>query len=273
MATAEENDRKRIAKGKCSVCDKYITWDKNMDHPETCPHCKTYKWYRPKHDAKLFTLQKLYFEHNRDHKYLAKMYDILVDYAKNAIYNRTKNKYRMNDEKVMTKAHDSATVLITYYLEKPEFKVNKTFSSYVLGAVNYQLYYRKFQKIDKLEISSETPMFTSESGSVVTLGDQLSSVPNTEKTHYNEYMESKSKKFTLDVVSDFITEAFDVIKEEKGLRNSVNSFLLLHHFLSGKNQTFFNRYYSHFGGKTQEYYEKLKFILYEFIEQEVIPNL
>lgn len=251
---------------KCSVCEKIHVYEGDVPSPFRCS-CGTIRWDKPLMEAQLFTLQEKYLE-NRDNKILGEMYKILFKYSKNMIWSRVKNKYSMSEDKIESKAQDASTAIIQYYLTKPYFMVNESFGSYVVGAVSYQLYYKKIKDIDEFEVSLSTPLGSDQNpGKEATLEDKLSERTTEDVSSFNEYFDEDKEERLIEEMDKFLEKSLKHLAIQQGVRQAVYSFSLLHSFLNQKPDKFFEWVYSEKGRTLQENFELLKLSLFEFLEE------
>jgi hypothetical protein len=159
-----------MIKVKCTICntqnelqpqdyEKVIYNDKEIINIFTkCIECRASHFNAPTNESKLFTLQEMYLK-NKDSDILGKMYLIIYDIANNIIFKKLLNSGKFQQEDLEDKVSETAGKLITYYLKKPGFKIEDSFTSYITQIALYPLYNKKTKLKDQNEMSLEEILF------------------------------------------------------------------------------------------------------------------
>lgn len=259
-------------KKKCSVCSNWVFWegvDFEKDRPLQCPHCASFRFEKPKMETQLFTLQEKFLA-TRDQKTLGEMYLIMLRYARNGIVSRLKNKHSLCDDTVDSKSEDAATSVVAYYLRNPAFRIDESFGAYIIGAVNYQLYYKRFKDIDSKEVSISTPLGSDSDSS--SLEDQLSQTPTVEAFNHIEFFEKEKVTFLLEECEEWIDLAFKVISKHRGTELAILSLVLLSFYLKKSREAYFTRAYNVYGVELQEIFEKFQLEFRHFLSNQARPR-
>jgi hypothetical protein len=242
---------------KCPICKKNIEWE-HGDKPETCPHCLSIMWDKPADECILFNLQERYLK-SRDNKVLGQMYTVMIPYARRIILKQLK--HHLDEERLEERVEDSVTTIIRYYLTKPEYKILYSFGAMLFGPTQQELFKKKQQDIDMLEMSYDCPLDDGES----TLKDTLSETL-LHKEDFSSQLNDVEKTALIAKVIRFLTMTFTIIVKQYTYEKAMYTMLLLHHFFNKKDLHFFDDFYNHYGTDLKDIFEKTKLSLMEFLE-------
>lgn len=117
----------KICKHKFTKTDIQKKYWKKVKY--SCPSCKNSYCCFPPTEKELMTLQDMYFESNRDNKYLDKMYEVLLPYAKSLAFKNWGK--LMDEENHFEYVHTAIYHLITSYLKRNTFKISSSFANYI----------------------------------------------------------------------------------------------------------------------------------------------
>ena len=257
-----KSEIKRIQK-RCSVCGKHVSWREGEERPFRC-NCGTIRWDKPKMEAQLFTLQEKYLV-NREEKYFNEIFKIVYQYAHNVIKRSLRNRKILDEFTVESKTQDATTAFLSYYLSKPNFYVTESFGVYIVGAVQYQLYYRKFQRIDKLEVSMNTPLSNSPDDKS-TIETKLSN-SSKEENEVELIFEKNNQIEDIILNSEkFFQQMFQLLVEREGISTAVIIMTLLNNLITYGSEKEQTKFFNFYGGSIQEIFEKAKQALQFFLE-------
>lgn len=118
----------------CKICKHKFTktdiqkkyWKKTK---YSCPSCKNSYCCFPPTEKELMTLQDMYFDSERDNKYLDKMYEVLLPYAKSLAFKNWGK--LMDEENHFEYVHTAIYHLITSYLKRNTFRISSSFANYI----------------------------------------------------------------------------------------------------------------------------------------------
>lgn len=212
-----------------------------------CPKCGVEFAEKPKTEAKYHTLQKKYLV-NRDSKTLGEMLLIVEEIAYNIICGKLKSAGKfLDDERIKDKTSWVVEKMFKYY-SKPDFLITMSAIDYISQVCLYVLYGHAFKKIDKNEISANTPISKNDGkdeGGDQTIMDRLSN---------DLYLEGQwdiENMFFKNIYRDnLINEIIDYTKiflhesaQRWGFTHAFNLTQLIYYFYSGKGQNFFNKWF------------------------------
>jgi hypothetical protein len=257
----EDIDRKKYSK-KCGVCQKNVTWI-HGSKPEICPLCSAIKWDKPKDEAVLFNLQEKYLE-NRDEKILGQMYAVMIPYTHKIINKLIGGNIHFDEDRLEDKIEDTITQFISYYLRKPNYKITESFGFQLLKSAQQQLYRKKQQDIDRLEMSYDAPL---KGGEDKTFKDKISEDFEDGNKYSREIVDLSNKMFLVKELSLFVDKIYNSIAKNRGIDEAILSLVLLHHYLNKKKECFFDEFYNYYGSDLRESFELEKIVLLQYLEE------
>lgn len=252
---------KKLHRKKCGFCDQINTWEHGHKH-KVCSHCGAIEWDKPKDECILFNLQEEYLE-TRDQKILGKMYLVMFKYAQKIILKQLPYKY--DDAKLEEKTEDAVTTIIRYYLTKPDYKILYSFGSMLYGPTRQELFKKKQKDIDAHEISYDATM---NSDSNTTFKDKISSeIFHDDDKYTKELVNISNQTHLIEELSRFTNNIYFSICKNRNVKDAVLSLILLHHFLNGKKETFFDSFYEVYGTHLKDLVENEKMVLLDYIHE------
>ena len=152
-----------------------------IDFIPKCSNCGALYPEKPALEAKLAVYQEDYLQ-TRAEKDFKKLINPLYDMIFNIICSRLKKSgVRLLRDDIEDMVQWSLCTLISYYKEKPEFKIRGSFTSYIEQVVLYPIYNKRDKVRKKKEISIYTNVSKANSDKECTLLEKLSE----EKTCFN----------------------------------------------------------------------------------------
>lgn len=255
------SEEKKLHYKKCGYCEKMISWE-HGSCPDNCPKCNAIQWRKPRDECLLFNLQEDYLK-TKDEKILGKMYLIMYQYAQKIILKQLPYKY--DESKLEEKTEDAVTTIIKYYLLKPNYKILHSFGGMLFGPTRQELFKKKQQDIDNYEMSYDN--FISDSDDKSTFKDKISSdILHDDDKYTRDLINIHNREYLVKELSRFINEIYRKISTFHGIEKGVLSLILLHHFLNGEKEEFFDNFYLTYGTDLKDLIEKEKLILLEYIE-------
>lgn len=252
---------RKVHARKCSICEKVNNWEHGFKH-KVCQKCGALYWDKPKDEAILFNLQDKYLE-NRNDKYLGLMYSAMLPYAEKIILKQLPFKY--DETKLEEKVQDTVTTVIRNYLTKPDYKVLHSFGGTLFGPSRQELYKKRQKDIDNFEVSYDSPISDSDEK---TFKDTLSSDSLHDGERYSkELLDKFNKQYLTEELSRFSTEIYKTITKNHDFTKAILSMVLIHHFINKKKDEFFDKFYKQFGTNLQEFLEKEKILLLQYINE------
>jgi hypothetical protein len=130
---------------------------------EKCPSCGS-KWCTKfKTERDLLELQDLYYDNNKDQKYLGKMYEYLFYYARSLILKKFSNVVYEADD-LDYHAHSSATYLIEEFLKErvkkhvdnyKQFYITFSFGGILIKKIMYSIFGKQEHEVGDVSIDIE----------------------------------------------------------------------------------------------------------------------
>ena len=270
MISDKQLFRKRRIKGRIFYTVMCIHCAKNIDYehgsrPIECPHCHNTEFKKPITETRLFLLQRDYLK-NRDCLILGEMYQILVAYSKSIIKKMLPKEFRYHYDKIDEKAMDAAALFIEYYLEKPAFKIDKSFGGYLQWKVKQVLFNKKIRE-EEDHLSLNSPMFDSKSDDekeIVELTELLDAKPlfsDAEASYDNE----RSGEDLLKGIEEILESIFTEIRIQYGVLLAL--LVLLGTFIRLDRKGDMNNFYTYFGSNTKEHIDKVMLLIFEFVKE------
>lgn len=269
----------KIKKMKCSRCGQYNEWIDSTTQqfkPETCKFCGVRYWEKPENEIKLFLLQDDYLKY-RDSDILGKMSVIIYDISKNIIIKKLKNSRKIQIEDIEDKTSDTVEKIISYYISKPNFSIDNSFTGYIEQVVLYPLYNKKVKEKERNEISMEAILenvnnnnnsnnnISSEtldlkynlSGSNISSdendhGNSKSfSINNLFKYSSDEYIINYANiDFFVNDICKAIEALLNLVLKNYGLKEALIQSLFFYHFFGKANKNFYNKLSDMFGDES-----------------------
>lgn len=271
------SDNKKI---KCNVCGK-INVFLSEDYDEDliiCEYCNSLKFTKPKNESILFSLQNRYLK-TRNSDILGKMYLIMYDIAYNLTTKKLPNSRKFQIEYIEDKTSETVEKIITYYMTKPNFRIDNSFTGYISQVVLYPLFNKQTKQRQQSEISIEAIISKINkqnnnispdslnldfhlSGSEEIAFDIESIDHETEwdkKSHnysFNQIYKYKDDDYIIDYANiDFFID--DILKAIEGCLNAVAQkyslkealiqSIFFYHYFGKSDKTFFNKLVDIFG--------------------------
>mgnify|MGYP001190451551 CR=1 FL=1 len=254
-------DQPKVHSKKCGFCGKPNTWEHGNKHKK-CVFCGSIEWDKPKEECILFNLQEEYLK-TRDQEVLGKMYLVMYKYAQKIILKQLP--YRYDETKLEEKTEDAVTTIIRYYLTKPDYKILYSFGSMLFGPTRQELFKKKQQDIDKYETSYDIEI---NSDNKTLFKDQISSdVLHDDDKYTQELVNLSNTAYVVQELSKFTNNIYLTICKNRGVKDGILALLLLHHFLNGKKETFFDEFYNEYGTYLKDLIEGEKLVLLEYIKE------
>ena len=259
----------------CCMCEKKVKYPHGK-RPLICPFCKREWWEKPRTECQLFYLQQDYLK-TRDASILTEMYELLKVYARSLVLKILGGKYQMEAILLKEKSHDISVEIISLYLRKPKFKIDKSFGGYLMFKCRQELFGSKNEEdheslhqiittkgtdkeiMDALEIlgfnSLFTPIINSEFENDQLIQEILSLI--------NRIIKSTQKEI------DYI----DYTQKNDIAELSIFSLYLLiaiKNKIAGETDFFMNKYYSIFGQEVKKKSEKVLAMIYRILKGESV---
>jgi hypothetical protein len=134
---------------KCRHCGEWIEYF-HGEKEEICPKCGMNDYIKPETETDLFLLQKKYLD-TRDKKYLGEIYKILVKYGASKIKKMLNGNVIYSVNKIEECSHDAATMLISYFLQNPDFKIETSFMGFLTKSIEFVLYNKKQRRVEDID--------------------------------------------------------------------------------------------------------------------------
>jgi len=255
----EDQNEDKLKRLKCSACNELIIY-KHKSKPLVCPFCQDEFWAKPNDEFTLFHLQKNYLV-NRDNKTLGEMYIILKLYAKKLIVKTVKNRYFFKKDELEMKAHDSANKIITYYIEKPEFRIENSFGGYLNWPIKNVLFSnRQEESCDSLncmidndnELEDYLPTISEETRSKMIV-------------HFEENLIDNNSS-VLSELNKIIEKMMTVINKNFSKKHAILFLIGLNHKFTGQSNNFMDNYYLYSGLDVQSSVDKALFFIYKYLK-------
>jgi hypothetical protein len=273
----------KVQKTKCNSCGKINEY---LEHkPITCKFCDIPYFEKPLNEIKLFILQDEYLNNGRDSIVLGKMAIIMSEIFKNLIIKKLKNSRKLHLEDIEDKVSESLEKILNYYLTKPNFRIDNSFTGYLEQVVLYPLYNKKIKDQEKNEISMESILenvnhsnndnnISSEtlnlkyniSGSSE-CKDHDDGTDNTNNFSLNSLFKYSSDEYMLDYagidfVIDSICKAIEALLnltlKNYGLKEALVQNLFFYHYFGKMDKKFYNELSNNFGCESTN---KFKYIV------------
>jgi hypothetical protein len=270
----------KIKKMKCSRCGQYNEWIDSIQQlhlkPETCKFCGIKYWEKPENEIKLFLLQDEYLK-SRESDTLGKMSVIIYDISKNIIIKKLKNSRKIQIEDIEDKTSDTVEKIISYYISKPNFSIDNSFTGYIEQVVLYPLYNKKVKEKERNEISMEAILenvnnnnnsnnnISSEtldlkynlSGSNISSDEndhgssKSFSINNLFKYSSDEYIINYANiDFFVNDICKAIEALLNLVLKNYGLKEALIQSLFFYHFFGKANKNFYNKLSDMFGDES-----------------------
>ena len=248
----------------CSNCNSLIEYP-HKGKPELCPNCNAKYWDKPVDERDLFLLQDIYIEGGRKRDDLTGMYVKLLQYSKNIIKHKLRNKKILDQEEFDMKANDIAIIMIERYLKKDTEISNHSFGGMMMWVANGVLYGSK--KDDQVESLNQTYLDSSK--------ELINNIYNLSSSEHEE-MNSKdpqrrihliSKDSLLIEISSLIDTIYSKVRKKKSPSNLL--YLLgVNHFFNQKKE-FFIRDFNHLiSTKTKRDIENTKLVIRKYLKDQ-----
>lgn len=250
----ESQKRKRRKDTICWNCEKPV--DKQVyaeiDYVPTCKHCGVKYPEKPKLEAKLTLYQDEYLA-DRTQANFNKLFIPMNSLVFNIICSKLKGTSERNDiEGILDKVQWVLMKVSQYYINKPNFRIDSSFTAYLTQVALYPLYNKKDKKKSNNEISMFTPLggkFINSTGAEKQLIDKLSEEPYMDGVFETEafLFKETQKETVVNEMTDFIAVALETLYKQSITINSNKSFsetltlaLTYKHFVNQKNDRFFS---------------------------------
>jgi DNA-directed RNA polymerase subunit RPC12/RpoP len=254
-------DGKVLYKNTCAYCGDVVDYIHGMK-PEVCPYCNSEDYIKPVTETRLFLLQKEFFKH-KNKEVLGSMYLIMVEYAESLVKKTLPDTFKRHFNKVKEKATDAVNLVISYYLEKPGFKIEKSFAGYLKTKIKQVLWNKKLQNEENHE-SIYGVINENIDKEILQLPDVLGF--ETLFPHYSDYRQREHDKEEL---IKGLENVIETISNTIGIEyNSYYKLLtLIGIFQYITNQGQLEKFYATFGAlDLKELINKSMVIVYEFLK-------
>lgn len=250
----------------CSNCFKTIQFP-HKGKLTNCPNCGALYWDKPKDERNLFLLQDKYIENGRKQEDLGEMYLLLLEYSKNIIKHKLRNKTILSQEDFDGKANDIAIIMIERYLKNPEEKINHSFGGLMMWIANGVLYGSK--RDDRVDSLNQTYQDSEKE-----MIDNIYNISSAE----HQAMDSKDpQKNVHDIYKNSVTSEIsnivDMIYSKVHNSKSTSSlyFLLgLNHFFNKQKDSFIREFNHLTSTKTKRDIENTKLIIRKYLKEQSI---
>ncbi len=246
--------------------------------PFLCPNskCQSEWWSLPKTECQLFYLQREYLK-TRDPKILVKKYELLKIYSRSLVLKTLGGKYQMDSEILNEKSHDIAIEIVSLYLRKSSFKIDKSFGGYLQFKVKQELFGAKEEESHE---SLHQVITTKGSNKVILdtlqiFGFNSLFLPNINFKLENEDLVDGVLKIINSAVKGAQKEIDYIDYIDLGDIDNISLFSLyflvaLKNKIAGKTTKFMNKYYSAFGQEVKAKSEKVLADVYRHLKGEAV---
>lgn len=224
-----------------------------------CKICKCEYPEKPKIEAKLSMYQEDYLKtKNKDS--FNKMFKILDSLIFNILCSKLKKSAKKIDKEEIDDMKQWCIEKLLQYYQKPDFKINGSFTGYLSKVVLYPLYNNKNIEKDKNEISLFSPIGRSSSGEEMLVIDKLS-----EQNYFDSYSEIESFLFGNIQKNQILNETMELFKtilkifykkQKNSFSQTLKMALLFKHFGNRKNSKFFSEWWACSGTDLKDNFNK-----------------
>lgn len=266
IKTKKNTDKGVLYYRTCAYCGKTVSYY-HTNKPTHCPFCGASDFVKPTTETKLFLLQKEYFDKGRDRSVLAKMFTEMKPYAESLIKKGPLRNFTYEYEDLEMKASEASSLIIEYYLTKPNFKIENSFAGYLKFKIKEVFYNSKDQNEDRnMSLNAEFNDMSGESSQSRELQDF------TEKFHISSlfYDENKAlqyeqdKKDLLKGLNKIINKIVETVEDE---HNKQYSLFLIIGLLVRLKKRGVEDFYHYFGSEYKEFIDKALLLIYKFIKE------
>ena len=264
----------RINKRFCWNCGcevPYIIY-KNMSEIPKCSNCGVLYPEKKKLEAELTLKQDKYLK-TRSKK---DMEDLFADIPKltfNLICKvLKKQQIVLEPEIIWDKANWTVMTLISYYKNKPNFKIEGSFVGYISQMILYPIFNQNEIKKNKTEISIENTVGNNNSNDSKTIEDFICS--NTMNIDYSSDVEKdilaeEKKKELPIIITNFISEFLNKAYKDNiiNLNETYELYVLFDLFVKRRTLTYFNEAFKSSKPKIQDIWEKMISVLCEKLRE------
>jgi hypothetical protein len=238
--------------------------------PEKCPNCGIQYWDKPEDERNLFFAQEKLDDPNysREEALMA-IYEPLLQYSRNMILSKIKNKFIMQSEVLEEKIIDLANKFLEMYLKKEDFRVHSSFGG-LLDRISNGILYSK--KADEQVESLNHHILDNQSE----LQDNLESIGYKNILHQTEHdveEEYFQKERSVTNELQYIVElSANKIHELGTAKESILFLIAMKHFLSQKRDSFMREYFLYAGNQVKRDLENSKLFLRRYLREVHFSN-
>lgn len=239
-------DRKQTYCWKCGGVVRKIKYSECAEIPK-CPHCGVRYPEKPKIEA-LLTLQQESYLEDRSQSNLNALFFTLHKLTYNIICSKLKHSaMSLSRERIEDMTQWSLMKILSYYKEKPDFKINGSFIGYVSQVVLYPLYNKKDKDMELNEISIDAPIGNGCDKERNLLDIISLESMNSDIMVENRILSRNDYDSMIDHVGEFIEKMLDTMYDssekngEKGKFTKVMEMVTAYrHFIFKKHENFFS---------------------------------
>jgi len=259
---SRRKDGKILYKNTCAYCGNIVEYF-HGGRPEICPACGEDDYIKPVTETRLFLLQREYFDRNRDPEVLSSLYILMVEYAKSLVKKTLPKTFTYHFDRVEEKAADAASLIISLYLEKPDFKIEKSFAGFLKTKIKQVLWNKKLQNEEDHESIYDTVNDD--------IDKEILQLPNVLKfetifPHYSDYRQREhEKEELLKGIRSIIEKISETVEKEYNKYYMLLTLIGIYQYII--NQGNIEKFYTCFGSLySKELIEKSMAIIYEFLK-------
>ncbi len=196
------------------------------------------------------------------------MYLIMYDYAKSILKKLLPAAFTYNYTDLDTKAHDAVIIVIQLYLEKKEFRIEKSFAGYIEFKLKEVLWNKKTQR-EENHSSLDALIDSSDSSNVSTLGetfplDKTSPMYNDLELSKQEALE---KANLINSILKVINNILQTVKKEYGYKDAL--LLIIGLWIEINNSSSLldrSNFYEVYKSDTKQFVDKSLLFIYEYLQ-------
>jgi len=160
---------------------------------------------------------------------------------------------------------------MTYYYNKPEFRISTSFTEYLKQVILYPLYNYKQKEKDAMEISLFSSLGNNEDGKDRTLIDKLSDTPYLDgKNEVENFLFNEIEKDNIiNTVQSYITSLVEIANAKQNFKTALKLMILYKHYFNKSTDRFFSNWWNVEGIELKDYFEKSQTILKNMIYESM----
>lgn len=253
--------KKKYYEKKCSNCKGKVVYQHKYK-PELCPYCNAEYWSKPTDERVLFLLQDKYIN-TKSVSVLGEMYTPLVNYSRNIIKSKIKNRVLFSEDDLEEKAVDLANEIMKKYLKDKEMLIQYSFGGLMLKIANGILFSNK--KEEKHESLNEMYMSERE------LIDNLEFVGVQESTSHEYLIDDSSKEEDYDSVNGVVSIIDRIANKirKSDLETYFGLYFLIgfYHKINKRNSSFFDSFFDFTGNKTRDDLQSAELVIHGYLKE------